>query len=117
MGRQGGKIGLTGPGTETSDSIPANLSRGESVMTAWETRVAGDVLREIRAKKLDNRELKRLRDGRVAVTSQRFDDKQIIAAIKSQKHPDVVKTANIVYESHEYTNGYKKKVRASSMGI
>lgn len=117
VGRQGGKIGLTGPGTETSDSIPANLSRGESVMTAWETRVAGDVLREIRAKKLDNRELKRLRDGRVAVTSQRFDDKQIIAAIKSQKHPDVVKTANIVYESHEYTNGYKKKVRASSMGI
>lgn len=33
-----GVIDLNGPGTETSDSIPARLSRGESVMTAAETR-------------------------------------------------------------------------------
>lgn len=33
-----GVIGLEGAGTETSDSIPALLSRGESVMTAAETR-------------------------------------------------------------------------------
>jgi len=33
-----GVIGLDGPGTETSDSIPANLSRGESVMTAKATK-------------------------------------------------------------------------------
>lgn len=32
-----GVIGLHGPGTTTSDSIPAMLSRGESVMTANET--------------------------------------------------------------------------------
>ncbi|PUZ25029.1 hypothetical protein DCC81_11995 [Chitinophaga parva] len=29
-----GRVGLQGPGTTTSDSIPANLSRGESVITA-----------------------------------------------------------------------------------
>lgn len=33
-----GVIDLNGPGTERSDSIPARLSRGESVMTAAETR-------------------------------------------------------------------------------
>lgn len=33
-----GVIGLKGHGTETSDSIPAMLSRGESVMTAAETK-------------------------------------------------------------------------------
>ena len=34
---QGGKV--TGPGTGTSDSIPANLSNGEFVMTAKATRI------------------------------------------------------------------------------
>lgn len=34
----GGVIGLNGPGTETSDSIDAKLSRGESVITAKATR-------------------------------------------------------------------------------
>lgn len=36
-GFKDGVIGLEGPGTTTSDSIPAMLSRGESVMTAKET--------------------------------------------------------------------------------
>lgn len=43
-----GVIGLKGPGSETSDSINARLSRGESVMTAKETREHRDVLEAIR---------------------------------------------------------------------
>lgn len=39
-GFAGGVIGLNGPGTETSDSIPARLSRGESVITARGTNFA-----------------------------------------------------------------------------
>jgi hypothetical protein len=35
-----GVIGLDGPGTETSDSIPARLSKGESVITASGTNFA-----------------------------------------------------------------------------
>jgi len=42
-----GVIGLNGPGTETSDSIPANLSKGESVMTARATRVFAPQLAEM----------------------------------------------------------------------
>jgi hypothetical protein len=43
-----GVINLKGPGTGTSDSVAAMLSRGESVMTAKETEKYGDVLRSIR---------------------------------------------------------------------
>lgn len=39
-----GVIGLEGPGTATSDSIPANLSRGESVITAKASKVYAPVL-------------------------------------------------------------------------
>lgn len=39
-----GVIGLEGSGTETSDSIEAKLSKGESVMTARATRVFSPVL-------------------------------------------------------------------------
>jgi hypothetical protein len=112
-----GVIDLKGPGTGTSDSIPANLSRGESVMTALETRRAGDVLKDIRAKKLDNQKLRELKQGRAPIASPAFSDERIIKAIKEQKHPDIVKASNIVYESKQYTEEYKRRVRSSSMGI
>lgn len=44
-----GVIDLKGPGTSTSDSIPANLSRGESVMTAKETKQHKGLLQAIRS--------------------------------------------------------------------
>lgn len=114
---KGSPIGIKGPGTETSDSIPANLSRGETVMSAWETRMAGDVLREIRARKLDNEKLRELKQGRGAVVSPVMDTQGIIKAIKDQKHPDIVAASNIVYESRKYTEDYKKRIRKASMGI
>jgi hypothetical protein len=43
-----GVIGLKGEGTETSDSIHARLSKGESVMTARETRQHRPILEAIR---------------------------------------------------------------------
>lgn len=49
-----GVIDLSGAGTETSDSIPARLSKGESVMTGKETREHKPLLMAIRQKKLDS---------------------------------------------------------------
>ena len=46
-GHARGVIGLQGKGTETSDSIDARLSRGESVMTAKATRVYAPVLADM----------------------------------------------------------------------
>lgn len=37
-----GAVDIQGPGTETSDSIPARLSKGESVLTAKATRAEGN---------------------------------------------------------------------------
>jgi hypothetical protein len=55
-----GVIDLKGPGTRTSDSIPANLSRGESVITAAATEASPMTLKLIQAKKLDDRKLARI---------------------------------------------------------
>lgn len=112
-----GVIDLQGPGNGTSDSIPANLSRGESVMTAWETRHAGDVLKEIRAKKLDNKVLKSLKQGREAVQSQQFDDGKIIKAIEKNRPPDVIYESGIVYVATKKGDDYRNKVRAKSVRI
>lgn len=113
-----GVIDLKGPGTETSDSIPANLSRGESVMTAWETRHAGDVLKDIRAKKLDNKVLKSLKQGREPIAAgQNFDDGRIIKAIEKNRPPDVIVQSGIVYEARKSSEDYIKKVRAKSVRI
>jgi hypothetical protein len=60
MGFKEGVIDLQGPGTTTSDSIPANLSRRESVMTARETMSSKGILTAIRSKRLDDAKLARI---------------------------------------------------------
>lgn len=42
LGFKMGVVDLAGPGTETSDSIPANLSKRESVLTAQATKADGN---------------------------------------------------------------------------
>lgn len=46
-----GVVGLKGPGTETSDSIPANLSRGESVIKARVTKKHTPLLEALNSEK------------------------------------------------------------------
>lgn len=48
IGYKDGVIDLQGPGTGTSDAIPARLSKGETVMTADETKVWKPVFTAIR---------------------------------------------------------------------
>lgn len=111
-----GVIDLQGPGTSMSDSIPANLSKHESVMTAWETQHAGDVLREIRAKRLDNKVLKELKQGRSAV-QQQFNDERIIKAIEKNRPPDVIEQSGIVYKATKKSDTYLSKIRAKSVRL
>jgi len=110
-----GVIDLQGPGTTTSDSIPARLSKHESVMTAWETKNAGGILKEIRAKKLDDRVLRSLRESRHPV--QGMSDQGIIRAIKENKSPDVIVQSGIVYKATKRSEDYIKKQRAKSIRI
>jgi hypothetical protein len=52
-GYKHGVVDIKGPGTSTSDSIPARLSKGESVITAEATRKWGDALRAMNADKFE----------------------------------------------------------------
>lgn len=98
-----GVIGLQGAGTETSDSIPAYLSKGESVMTASETRKYRPILEGIRRGTLDEiiREnyvrpaidaalLNGFADmGNSAALQDRFNDMNLLKAIDRHRESEV----------------------------
>ena len=111
-----GVIDLKGPGTETSDSIPANLSKGESVMTARETKNSMGILKAIRAKKLDDKVLEQIKSGRAAIASQAFSDKGIIKAIKENKPPDYIEKHGMLYKVYQKEANFRKIQRSKAMG-
>ena len=95
-GFKDGVIDLQGPGTESSDSIVARLSKGESVMTAKETRKYKDVLEAIREDRLP---------GLIA-------EKYLIPAYESsmnrEKKPDLNKTSmELAFQTAELVQAVK----------
>jgi hypothetical protein len=113
-----GVIDLKGPGTGTSDSINARLSKGESVMTAQETSSSKSVLRAIRAKKLNDKVLKEIISGRSrGHSSSGIDIKPIVDGLKDLKdsQPDIVLRSNLVYEGRKKGDSYKQWIRSKSM--
>lgn len=92
-----GVINLKGPGTETSDDIPAMLSRGESVMTAKETRENMSTLQMIRAGKLNDKMLARIVE-RNGGSQQALSVAPIVDAIKAQVFPNVAEISGTLYE-------------------
>jgi DNA repair exonuclease SbcCD ATPase subunit len=113
-----GAIDIPGPGTKTSDSIPAMLSRGESVMTADETSSSKNVLKAIRAKKLNDKVLKDILSGKSGGSaSQIFDDSKIIKKLDELQNsqPDLVARSNMVYEQRKKGDSYVQTIRSKSM--
>lgn len=113
-----GVLNLDGPGSATSDSIPARLSRGESIMTAAEWRSSKNVLQEVRAKKLDDNVLRELKQGREPVRYQAaFDDRNLIKKLDEIKNnqPDIEKRGDLLYVTKKKSDNYKLWVRKSSM--
>lgn len=115
-----GVIDLKGPGTKTSDSIPALLSRGESVMTANETESSGKTLRMIRAKKLNDKVLDKIMiKANNQGNSIGFDDSRLL---KSQERiaraaagNDIVNKGGIIYEAKEEGKSLKKYIRSKTL--
>lgn len=112
-----GGLNIQGPGTGTSDSIPAQISKGESVMTAQEWKTSKNVLKEVRAKTLDDKVLSDLKLTRDGVRYVGMDDKNIVKEIRDLKNsfPDVEERAGIVYRTRRKTETYKQWVRLSSL--
>lgn len=110
-----GVIDLKGPGTTTSDSIQARLSRGESVMTAKETFRAKGVLEMVRANKLDDAVLKQLQLGNSGVKYVGMTDERIVSAIERQKYPDYFRISNEIYEVKKSKDGLSKTIKRKAV--
>lgn len=113
-----GVINLKGPGTGTSDSIQARLSKGESVMTARETQNSMGILKDIRAKKLDDNVLKDLKLSSGGVTYNGMDDSRIVKEIQELKasQPNIIEQSGKLYKQYSKGKNYKIKSRISAMG-
>lgn len=109
-----GEINIKGPGSETSDSIPAMLSKGESVMTAKQTREAFGILTDVRAGKLNDKILKQIvSNGGVQVG---FNDERIVDAIKKQPQiPDYVDKGRQIYKVFTTQEGHKRYIRSKAI--
>lgn len=107
----GGEIDIKGPGSATSDSIPAMLSRGESVMTAEETMRSKGILKDIKAKKLDDRIIDRISKGQVGRDMPEWTDERIVQAINRNKAPDLVEQGSMIFARISKNRDHVKKVR------
>lgn len=114
-----GVLNLQGPGTATSDSIPAHLSKGESVMTAQETRSSMGILKAIRNKEIDDKILKNLHVTNTGVVMKNDNagmEEAMMRALKSMPSTDYIRQANTLYEVKTSRGGLHKKIRRKSMG-
>lgn len=110
VGFKDGVIDLQGPGTGTSDSISARLSKGESVMTADETARSYNLLTAIREKKIDDRILERAGTGQMIMAS--LNDQGIIKAIRENRGPSLSREGYTLMETHRIGSNLKRKTRA-----
>lgn len=94
-----GVVGLQGPGTETSDDIPAYLSRGESVITAKATSAKKDELRAL--------------NYSVLRYDQLIQDRYVRPALEAKQKEQAHFAEQIAYAVHVHASmGEKKIVKA-----
>lgn len=109
-----GVIDLDGPGTTTSDSIPARLSKHESVMTAKETASSKGLLQAIRARKLNDKIFEKIA---VESPSVVVDTSSIAKAVSRNKAPDLVRQGGFIYEMKESGKNTKRLIRSKSFSM
>jgi hypothetical protein len=122
-----GVIDLKGPGSKTSDSIPARLSKGESVMTADETGSSMGILKDIRAGKLNDKLLARqldsgiLKDLKLSKNGVTYvggqDDTRIVNKLDQliNSQPDFEEKNGLLWKTRKKSENYKQWVRAKIM--
>lgn len=110
-----GKVNISGPGTTTSDSIDAKISKGESVINASATQRSTKLLEGINSGKIDDRILRRLHVSREGVKVVGMSDKRIVDAINRQKYPDYRRIGSDLYEVKRANDGFSERVRRKSL--
>lgn len=108
-----GGINIDGAGTSTSDSIPAMLSKGESVINAAATSRSQNLLEAINDRKIDDSILYKLsaNGGRQVG----FDDRGIIDAINKNK-VDYIRQGYTLHETMNVGKNFKRTIRAKVQG-
>lgn len=113
-----GGLNIQGPGNGTSDSINAKISKGESVMTAEETRKSFGILKAVRAKRLDDRILENLKlsNGGVQVVNG-MSDKRLLKKLDELKNsmPDYVQQGGVLWKTKVKSDTYRRWVRAKTI--
>lgn len=109
-----GGILINGPGTETSDSIPALLSKNESVINADASKASPLLLEAINNRHIDDRVLQKvvIQNGGV---QQGFNDKNIIKAIEGNK-VDFDIQGYTIYTGIQRGSNFKKIIRSKVQG-
>ena len=114
-----GAIDLKG-GKQGEDSIPALLMPGESVMTREETKDSRNILKAIRAKKLNDQVLKDIVSGRSGGTQVKniFDDSKIVKEIRDLKNAqvDIVERHGLIMKAQRKSDTYTRYVRIKTFG-
>jgi hypothetical protein len=109
-----GEVGIDGPGTGTSDSIPAWLSKGESVINAQATAESRNLLEAINERKINDNILRTLAgDGGRQATN--FDDSRIVKAIQESKVDLAVQGYSLMRSESQGSN-FKRYIRSKVQG-
>lgn len=113
-----GVLNLQGRGSATSDSIDARLSKGESVMTAAETKSSFGVLKAVKARTLDDKVLEGLKVSASGVqVVNGMNDKRIVSKLDDIKNaiPDYAYQNGVLWKTRQRSDTYKQWVRAKTM--
>jgi tape measure domain-containing protein len=112
-----GVIDLKGSGTTTSDSIPAMLSRRESVMTAEETISSNNILKSIRSKKLNDKVLDKISaKAKGGDGSTMWSDERIVKELIKNRPPDYVRHGSFYMEGRMKGEMLKEYILKRYMG-
>jgi tape measure domain-containing protein len=106
-----GVIDLQGPGTGTSDSINARLSKGESVITADATSNSMNLLKAINDRKIDDRILSNLRVTSSGIMAN-LNDERIVRAIEKNSANGLSRDGYTLMETQKMNDSFKRRIRS-----
>lgn len=109
VGFKDGVIGLEGPGSGKSDSIPARLSRGESVITAEATAGSRELLQAVQDRTLDDRIFRKLK---ITQGGARIDMSGVENKLDALKPPDYYEEGYFVNQVVQKGQGFKRHMKA-----
>lgn len=111
-----GVIKINGKGTETSDDIPAFLSKGESVMTARATNKYTDELKAAQEMRLEQFIMEKylapaLRAAKIELENEAYDDTLLRHTIRKSNQENTKEIVSVLRETTTWNNYLNHRYR------